>query len=211
MARSIASGYNRATQVQTIPQELTQLLVAWSNGDKSAFDRLMPLVYQELRKMAYHYLSHERPGHTLQTRALVNEAYLRLIDQRHVQWQNRSHFFAIAAKVMRRVLVDYARTRDVAKRGGGAPKLMLGEAEVAGQERAASIVALDEALETLKVLDPRKSQVVELRFFGGLSIEETAEVLEISPNTVMRDWSTAKAWLHRELSNEISSEVTNGR
>ena len=206
-----SQAYNRVTRMQTTPRELTQLLVAWSNGDKSAFDQLMPLVYQELRKMANYHLAHERPGHTLQTRALVNEAYLRLIDQRHVQWQNRSHFFAIAAKAMRRVLVDYARTRNVAKRGGGTPNLVLEEAEVAGQERATNIVALDDALETLKVLDPRKSQVVELRFFGGLSIEETAEVLEISPNTVMRDWSTAKAWLHRELNNEISSEVTNGR
>jgi RNA polymerase sigma factor (TIGR02999 family) len=195
--------------MQTTPQELTQLLVAWSSGDKSAFDRLMPLVYEELRKMAYHHLAYERPGHTLQTRALVNEAYLRLIDQRHVQWQNRAHFFAIAARVMRRVLVDYARARNVGKRGGGTPKLMLEEAEVAGQERANSIVALDEALERLKVLDPRKSRDVELRFFGGLSNEEIAEVLEISANTVMRDWNTAKAWLHRELNNEISNEVTN--
>jgi RNA polymerase sigma factor (TIGR02999 family) len=180
---------------------VTDLLVSWSNGDPQALDELMPLIYQELNRMARRQLGRERIGHTLQTKALVNEAYLRLIDQQDVHWQNRAHFFAIAAQMMRRILVDYARSRHVAKRGGGAVPVSLDHvAEVSG--RTSELVALDEALSSLSVFDRRKAQVVELRFFGGLSVHETAEVLKISPNTVMRDWSTAKAWLHRELNRD---------
>ncbi len=183
-------------------QNATQLLVAWSKGDQVAHDQLMPMVNRELRRLANYHFRRERPGHTLQATALVNEAYLRLIDQKHVAWQNRAHFFGIASQLMRRILVDYARGRLVARRGAGAVKIPLDEAVVISSERSAEMVALDEALVRLAAVDPRKSQVVELRFFGGLSIEETAEVLKISANTVMRDWSTAKAWLHRELRNE---------
>jgi len=182
-------------------QNVTDLLVAWSNGDPQAFDELMPLIYQELKRMARKHLGRERIGHTLQTKALVNEAYLRLIDQQDVHWQNRAHFFAIAAQMMRRILVDYARSRHVAKRGGGAVPVSLDNIAVVSG-RTSELVALDEALSSLAVFDRRKSQVVELRFFGGLSVDETAEVLKISPNTVMRDWSTAKAWLHRELTRD---------
>lgn len=181
------------------PHEVTQLLVAWSNGDRVARDELMPLVYEELRRLAHRYMGRERPGHTLQTSALVNEAYLRLIDQNDVHWQNRAHFFGIAAQMMRRILVDYARKRGFAKRGGDARPVPLEEAMIVSQERAANVVALDDALKSLAELDPRKSQIVELRFFGGLSIEETAEVLAVSTGTVMRDWTLAKAWLRREM------------
>jgi RNA polymerase sigma factor (TIGR02999 family) len=182
-------------------QNVTDLLVGWSNGDPQAFDELMPLIYQELNRMARKHLGRERVGHTLQTKALVNEAYLRLVDQQAVHWQNRAHFFAIAAQMMRRILVDYARSRHVAKRGGGAVPVSLDNVAVVSG-RTSELVALDEALSSLAVFDRRKSQVVELRFFGGLSVDETAEVLKISPNTVMRDWSTAKAWLHRELNRD---------
>src|SRR5215468_1688124 len=182
-------------------QNVTDLLVAWSNVDPQAFDELMPLIYQEVKRMARKHLGRERIGHTLQTKALVNEAYLRLIDQQDVHWQNRAHFFAIAAQMMRRILVDYARSRHVAKRGGGAVPVSLDNVAVVSG-RTSELVALDEALSSLAVFDRRKSQVVELRFFGGLSVDETAEVLKISPNTVMRDWSTAKAWLHRELTTD---------
>ena len=181
--------------------EVTQLLLDWSDGDQSAFDALMPLVYDELRQMARRYMSRERPGHTLQTTALVNEAYLRLIDQKRVHWQNRAHFFAVAAQAMRRILIDYARKQRYAKRGGGAPKISLEEAAVMSQERAADLVSLDEALTTLASIDPQQSRVVELRFFGGLTIEETAEVLRLSVDMVKREWATAKAWLSREMSN----------
>jgi len=184
-------------------QNVTGLLVAWSNGDPQAFDALMPLIYQELNRIAKHHMGRERIGHTLQTKALVNEAYLRLIDQRHVYWQNRAHFFAIAAKMMRRILVDYARSRHVAKRGGGAVQVSLDDGAVVSG-RTSEMVALDDALSSLALFDRRKSQVVELRYFAGLSVEETAEVLKVSPNTVMRDWSTAKAWLHRELNKDLS-------
>jgi RNA polymerase sigma-70 factor (ECF subfamily) len=182
-------------------QNVTGLLVAWSNGNPQALDELMPMIYQELSRMARNYMGRERIGHTLQTKALVNEAYLRLVDQQTVHWQNRAHFFAIAAQMMRRILVDYARSRLVAKRGGGAAPVSLDEVAVVSG-RASELVALDEALLSLAAFDPRKAQVVELRFFGGLSVEETAEVLKISPNTVIRDCSTAKAWLHRELNRD---------
>jgi RNA polymerase sigma factor (TIGR02999 family) len=182
-----------------LPREITQLLLAWRNGDSSALDKLMPLVYEELRGLAKHYMAAERPGHTLQTTALINEAYLRLIDHKEMRWQNRAHFFGVAAQAMRRVLVDHARTRDAAKRGGGTPKASLEDAAVI-PERSVDLIALDEALNDLATLDPRKSRMVELRYFGGLSVEETAEVLGVSPVTVMRDWSAAKAWLLRAIS-----------
>ena len=183
----------------TRPEEVTGLLVAWSKGDETAYEKLVPLVYDELHKLAHRYMSRERPGHTLQTTALVGEAYLRLVDQK-VHWQNRSHFFAIAAEVMRRILVDYARQRQYAKRGGDAQKVELNEAMVMARERSRELVALDEALKELAKFDQRKSRVVELRFFGGLSVEETAEVLKISVNTVKRDWSTARTWLYKAVS-----------
>lgn len=182
------------------PKEVTQLLVAWRNGDQNARDELIPLVYQELHRLAHQYMSRERPGHTLQTSALVNEAFLRLADQRDIQWQNRAHFIGIAGQMMRRILVDYARNRGYAKRGGGALQVSLDEELIVSDDRSADIVALDDALQSLARLDERKSRLVELRFFGGLSIEETAEVLGVSPGTVMRDWTLAKAWLRREMS-----------
>ena len=175
--------------------------VAWGDGDQSALDKLMPLVYDELHRLARRYMAQERPEHTLQTSALVNEAYVRLIDQRNVHWQNRAQFFGIAATSMRRILVSYARRRKRAKRGAGALQISLDEAAILSDERASEMVALDEALENLAAVDPRKSQVVELRFFGGLSIDETAEVLKVSPGTVMRDWTLAKAWLRREITS----------
>ena len=186
------------------PPKMTQLLVAWSNGDRVAGDELMPLVYDELHRLAHQYMRKERPGGMLQTSALVNEAYLRLIDQRDVQWQNRAHFFGIAAQMMRRILVDHARGRQSAKRGGSARLVPLDEGLIVSNERNAEVLALDETLKALAALDKRKSQIVELRFFGGLSIEETAEVLAVSPGTVMRDWTLAKAWLLREMSIDAS-------
>jgi len=182
------------------PQEVTQLLVAWRNGDQDAGNELMPLVYQELHRLAHQYMSLERPEHTLQTSALVNEAFLRLADQRDVQWQSRAHFLGLAGQMMRRILVDYARSRGYAKRGGGALQVSLEEQLIVSDERSAEVVALDDALQSLAAFDERKSRLVELRFFGGLSIEETAEVLGVSPGTVMRDWTLAKAWLRREMS-----------
>jgi len=183
------------------PQQVTQLLVAYSAGDRAALDELMPLVYEELRQMAHHYISRERPGHTLQTSALINEAYIRLVDQKNIQWQDRAHFFGIAARLMRQVLVDYARKRSYAKRGGDARRMPLEEVMIVSEERAADVVALDDALKSLAEIDPRQSQIVELRFFGGLSIEETAEVLAVSPGTIMRDWTLAKAWLRRAITS----------
>jgi len=180
-------------------QEVTRLLIAWGEGDQTALDEVLPLIYQELRRMARRHLGRERGGHTLQTTALVHEAYLRLIDQKAVAWQNRAHFFAIAAQMMRRILVDHARARHYQKRGGGIQRVSFDEALVVSDERAAEVVALDEALTGLAEFDPRKSQIVELRFFGGLSIEETAEVLGVSPGTVMRDWTLAKTWLQRAI------------
>jgi RNA polymerase sigma-70 factor, ECF subfamily len=182
------------------PHDVTQLLVAWSNGNQAARDQLMSVVYEELHRLARRYMERESPGHTLQTSALVNEAFLRLVDQRNVQWQNRAHFFGIAAQMMRRILVDYARSRSYAKRGGGARRLTLDEGLIVSDERSAEVVAVHEALEGLAKFDARKSQIVELRFFGGLSIDETAEVLGVSPGTVMADWTVAKAWLRREIS-----------
>lgn len=181
------------------PQHVTQLLIAWGGGDQAARDELMPLVYEELRRLAHHYISRERPGHTLQTSALVNEAYLRLVDQKCVQWQNRAHFFGIAARLMRQILVDYARMRRYAKRGGDAHWVSLNDDLMVTDQRSADVVALDEALIELTKIDDRKGKVVELRFFGGLSIEETAEVLAVSPGTVMRDWTLARAWLQRAM------------
>jgi RNA polymerase sigma-70 factor (ECF subfamily) len=189
----------------TSPHKITQLLKDWGNGDQAARDELMPLVYEELSRMAHEHMRKERPGHTLQTSALVNEAFLRLVGQKEVHWQNRAHFFGIAAQMMRRILVDYARKSRYAKRGGGAHKMSLDEALIVSEERSAEVVALDETLKRLAEFDPRKSQIVEFRFFGGLSIEETAEVLAVSPGTVMRDWTLAKAWLRREMSSDASS------
>jgi RNA polymerase sigma factor (TIGR02999 family) len=184
------------------PEAVTQLLLAWSNGDREALDRLMPLVYDELRRLARRYMRRERVGHTLQTTAVINEAYLKLVDQQHVRWQNRAHFYAISAQLMRRILVDHARRHAYAKRGGGALRVSLDETVMAAPEQTADVVAVHEALERLAEIDERKSRVVELRFFGGLSIEETAEVVGVTPMTVTRDWKTAKAWLHREISRE---------
>ena len=181
------------------PKEITQLLVAWGDGDEAALEQLTPLVYQQLHRLAHHYLSQERTGHTLQTSALVNEAYLRLIDWKNVQWQNRAHFFGVSAQLMRRILVDFARSRRYEKRGGGAQAIELDEAALVTGEKSADLVALDEALGSLAKLDARQSRVVELRFFGGLSVEETAEVLKVSEGTVRRDWSLARAWLRREM------------
>lgn len=184
------------------PQQVSQMLVAWGGGDRGALDELMPLVYEELRRLAHQCMNRERPGHTLQTSALVNEACLRLVDQKNIHWQDRAHFFGIAARLMRQILVDYARKRGYAKRGGSARQVPLDEAMVVSKERAADVVALDDALKSLAEIDPRKSQIVELRFFGGLSIEETAEVLKVSPGTIMRDWTLAKAWLRREMTGD---------
>jgi RNA polymerase sigma factor (TIGR02999 family) len=181
------------------PEEVTQLLLAWRQGEQSALEKLVPLVQVELRHIARRYMMGERQGHTLQTTALVNEAYLRLVDSRKVNWQSRAHFFAIAAQLMRRVLVDYARARNYKKRGAGVCNVTLEEAKVGPQERGHDLVALDDALEELAKIDQRKSQVIELRFFGGLTIAETAEVLKVSQDTVLRDWQLAKAWLQREM------------
>src|SRR5688572_25648846 len=181
--------------------QVTNLLFAWGQGDEAAFERLIPVVHAELRRIARRHMGHERHGHTLQPTALVNEAYLKLIDIRHVQWQDRAHFFAMSSRVMRRVLVDCARARGYQKRGAGAQKVTLAEERVGGAQPVADIVALDEALEALAMIDPRKGQVVEMRYFGGLSIEETAEALGVSVRTVKRDWTMAKLWLRRELTD----------
>ena len=187
--------------------EATQLLVDWTGGNKAALDQLMPLVYQELRRLASHYLRKERHNHTLQSAALVNEAYLRLVDYSNLRWQDRAQFFGLAAQIMRRILIDHARKHHYAKRGGGARNLSLDEAAVLSEERASDLVALDDALTDLAAVDPRKSQVVELRFFGGLNIEETAEVLNLSAITVQREWRWAKAYLHREVSKGDNDEA----
>jgi RNA polymerase sigma-70 factor, ECF subfamily len=187
-------------------QEITQLLVAWNNGDKAALEQLTPLVQAELRHMAKRYMAGERQGHILQTTALVNEAFLRLIDWRNVEWRNRTHFFGLAAQIMRRILVDFARARRREKRGGDPMLVSLSEAANVPSERSADLVALDDALQTLEKLDPRQARVVELRFFAGLSLEETAEALKVSLSTVRRDWSMAEAWLFRELSKTVMSD-----
>src|SRR5262245_19966654 len=202
--KSAAYTVNRTTERSHMnsaaPSEITQLLADWSGGNQAALERLVPLVYQELRKLAHNYMKKERAGHTLQTTALVNEAYLRLVDQKSVHWRNRAHFFAIAARMMRRILIDYARKRGYAKYGAGAPHVLLDEEAVLSPERAADLIALDDALTGLADLDPQQSRVVELRFFGGLSIEETAEFLGLCVDKVKREWSTAKAWLYQEMS-----------
>lgn len=180
--------------------EVTRLLVSWCEGDEAALEQLMPLVHGELLRLARNYMAHERPGHTLQPTALVNEAYMRLVDWKNVRWQNRSHFFGVAAQMMRRILVDFARRRPALKRDGGARLVTLGKADGLPLESPADLLALDEALDALAAFDPRKVAIVELKFFGGLSVEETAEVLKVSPTTVMREWAKAKAWLYRELS-----------
>jgi RNA polymerase sigma factor (TIGR02999 family) len=182
--------------------EITQLLQSWSHGDKAAIDKLMPLVYDELHSMARRYMSNEKPGHTLQATALVNEAYLRLVSASDANWQNRTHFFAVSAQVMRRILVDWARSRHAAKRGNDVPALELDEALAVPLKTGTDLVAIDDALKTLTLLDSRKSHIVELRFFGGLSVKETAEVLKVSEETVHRDWRLAKSWLRRELGKE---------
>ena len=171
----------------------------WSGGDESAFEQLMPLVHDELHRLAHQHMRREGPGHILQTSALINEAYMRLVDQPQVRWENRSHFFAIAARLMRRILVDDARKRDSAKRGGSLIQVPLDEATSLAQEQATNVTALDEVLKRLETIDARQGQIVELRFFGGLSIEETANVLHVSPGTVMRDWTFARAWLRNEM------------
>jgi len=187
-------------------QQITERLTAWSNGDAAALDDVIRAVYQELRRMADHYLRLESPTHTLQPTALVHEAYLRLVDQSRVSWQNRAHFFGVAAQMMRRILVDHARTKHRHKRGGAATKLPLDEALNLSQGRAADLVALDDELKTLAEIDARKSHVVELRFFGGLSVEETSEVLGVSPQTVLRDWKLAKAWLYQNIKGEARDD-----
>ena len=179
--------------------EASQLLTDWGNGDQSALEKLLPMVSEELHRLAHYYMTRERAGHTLQTTALVNEAYMRLADQKHTRWQNRAHFFAIAAQLMRRILVDHARSLHASKRGGGAERVPLEGVAVLSPEPSVDLLALDEALKRLHELDSRKSQIVEMRYFGGLTVDETAEVLRVSSVTVMRDWSLAKAWLHREI------------
>lgn len=181
--------------------EITGLLVDWSNGNQAALERLLPLVEQELHRLAHSYMRREDCDHTLQTTALVNEAYLKLIDQNKTRWQNRAHFFGIAARIMRRILLNYARDQNRKKRGGKAVKVSLSEAAVVCLEESEDLIALDEALKRLAEVDERKSQVVELRYFGGLDVDETAEVLKVSPITVMRDWKFARAWLLREMEN----------
>jgi RNA polymerase sigma factor (TIGR02999 family) len=182
------------------PQDVTQLLVAWSNGEQEALERLTPLVYSELHRLAHRYMKRERGGHTLQSTALVHEAYQRLINLEGVSWQSRAHFFAVSAQLMRRILVDYARSRRYYKRGGEWRQVPLNQAVAVFQDRRTDLVALDDALQTLAEIDPRKGRVVEMRFFGGLSIKEVAEVLNVSPETVLRDWRLAKVWLLRQLS-----------
>ncbi|HMH45383.1 MAG TPA: sigma-70 family RNA polymerase sigma factor [Pyrinomonadaceae bacterium] len=185
----------------TSDADITALLVDWNNGDKSAIERLLPLVERELHRLAHSYMRRENPDHTLQTTALINETYLRLIDQRKVQWQNRAHFFGIAAKIMRRILLNYARDQNRIKRGGGAIHVSLSEALVMPAEKDRELIALNDALTKLEAIDERKSKVVELRYFGGLTVPEVAEVLKVSEITVMRDWAFAKAWLSREMQN----------
>ena len=178
---------------------ITELLAEWSDGNQSALDELYPLVYEELHRLARRYMSRERKGHTLQTTALINEAYVRLVDQRNVRWANRSHFFAISAQIMRRILIDHARRHAYAKRGGGAQQVSLDEAAIVTPDQSLDLIRLDEALNSLSQMDPRRGQVVELRFFGGLNNEEIAGVLKVSENTVTRDWNMARAWLYQQL------------
>src|SRR5215470_15143757 len=190
------------TTPSPLQQQVTQLLKDWSGGDEDALGRLIPLVQPELHRLAHHYMSRERTGHTLQTTALLNEAYLQLVDDPKRNWQNRTHFVAAAAQLMRRIMVDHARERRALKRGGGAVKVELDDAALVTERRSEELLALDEALEKLAAQDPRKTQIVELRYFGGLTVEETAEFLKLSLRTVEREWTAAKAWLHRELSQK---------
>jgi RNA polymerase sigma factor (TIGR02999 family) len=183
-------------------QEVTQLLGAWSGGDQRALEKLIPLVQPELHRLAHHYMNRERAGHTLQTTALLNEAYLQLTDKSQPAWQNRTHFVAVAAQLMRHIMVDHARARCALKRGAGAIKVTLDEAALVTEQRAEELLALDEALEKLAQFDRRRSEIVEMRYFGGLTVEEIADVLKVHPNTVMRDWKAAKAWLYAELTTE---------
>jgi RNA polymerase sigma-70 factor (ECF subfamily) len=197
---TISANKAKLVSMSALPShEVSDLLADWGNGDQTALDRLIPLVYDELRHMAHRYMARESPAHTLQTTGLVNDAYLRLVDQKRTRWQNRGQFFGIAARLMRRVLVDHARSHAYEKRGGGAVHVPLDEGTMLSPERAADVLALDEALNQLTTIDPRKCQIVELRYFGGFTVEETASLLEISDVTVMRDWSLAKAWLRREI------------
>jgi RNA polymerase sigma factor (TIGR02999 family) len=191
------------------PREVTRLLIDWSNGDRAALDQLIPVVYEELRRLASRYMRREKQGHSLQTSALVNEAYLRLVDEKNVKWQDRAHFFGVAARLMRRILVDHARSRSRAKRGGKAQMVSFAEQLVMSQEavEVAEVIALDHALNNLAELDSRKSQIVEMKFFGGLTNEEVAEVLNVSNRTVEREWRKAKAWLHRAISKGESNEA----
>ena len=182
-----------------VPNDSGQLLADWANGDQTALEKLLPLVSAELHRLAHYYMSREHAGHTLQTTALVNEAYMRLANQKQTRWQNRAHFLAIAAQLMRRILVDHARGVQAAKRGGGIERVPLDEATILSDEPPVDLIALDNAMVKLNEFDPRKSQIVEYRYFGGLTVEETAEVLKVSTVTVMRDWGLAKAWLHREI------------
>jgi RNA polymerase sigma factor (TIGR02999 family) len=192
----------RRTQKQ---HEITELLAEWSDGNQSALDELYPLVYDELHRLARRYMSRERKGHTLQTTALINEAYVRLVDQKNVHWANRSHFFAISAQIMRRILIDHARRHAYAKRGGGAQKVSLDEAVAVTSGIGSEMIRLDEALKMLAEMDPRRSHVVELRYFGGLNNEENAGVLHVSENTVTRDWNMARAWLYQQLSESATN------
>src|SRR5262245_7174228 len=186
--------------------QITELLLAWGDGNQAALEELMPLVYDELRKVAARHLRRQRPGHSLQTTALVNEAYLRLIDSSQVRWQNRAHFFAVSAQLMRRILVDFARSRSNLKRGAGAERVTLDDALLITPERGADLLALDDALTRLAGLNPRQAQVVELRYFGGLNEEEAAEALKVSLRTIQRDWNLARLWLYRELSKTVTSD-----
>ena len=185
--------------------QITQLLAEWSDGNQAALDELYPLVYEELHRLARRYMSREKKGHTLQTTALINEAYVRLVDQKNVHWANRSHFFAISAQIMRRILIDHARRHAYAKRGGGAQQVSLEEVAIVARDSGSDLVRLDEALKSLAEMDPRRSQVVELRYFGGLNNEEIAGVLKISENTVTRDWNMARAWLYQQLTGSVAN------
>jgi RNA polymerase sigma-70 factor (ECF subfamily) len=189
----------------TTPEgDVSTLLRAWSDGDQRALDKLTPIVYEELRRLARNFMRGERAGNSLQATALVNEAYLRLVDYKRMRWENRAHFFAVSAQLMRRILVDHARRHNL-KRGAGVQRVVLEETAFIGGDQDKNLLALDDAIQSLALIDPRKAQVVELRFLGGLTVEETAEVLKVSPVTVMRDWSTARAWLYREVSGESSN------
>jgi RNA polymerase sigma-70 factor (ECF subfamily) len=190
----------------SLPGEITQLLIKWGGGDQAAFEELIPVVYAELKRLARRYMGKERVDHTLQTSALINEAYLKLIDSHTIEWQDRKHFFAVAAQIMRHILIDHARSYQYAKRGAGAQKVPLEVAEGLRIERAEELLALDEALKELEAFDPRKSRITELRFFGGLTVVETAEVMDLSPVTVMREWRAAKAWLHQALTGKVPAQ-----